>query len=275
MRAIATIGLSLALLAAALGWSPPPAAASSADEQLFVALINQTRAEAGLAPLIVDAELAAQARAWTTVMADADSLSHSPDLSAGISAPWIVLGENVGRHGHHEPEELFQAFVDSPTHYSNLVDPRYGYVGVGVVNTGDGKLWTTHRFMAIDAPATVPSTTAPPRIEPTPTTAPPTTVPPSTPPPTTAPPTSPPATSSPPTTARPSSAGPTTTGTIDLSNGGGPDAATAPIADLPLPEGDTSPVADDPGDRSEPVGPIQADVPTIEEVLIDLVEAGI
>ena len=151
------------LLVVGLLLAAPADAGTAADEQLFVQLINQTRAGAGLAPLTVHPELTQQARSWSSSMSGTDQLAHAPDISRGISAPWTVLGENVGVHGVHDVNQLYAAFVASPGHYANIIDPRYTYVGVGVVVTPEGKLWTTHRFMgtAEPAPTTSPATTAP------------------------------------------------------------------------------------------------------------------
>jgi len=74
----------------------PVSASAVDDEQIFVQLINQLRADEGLAPLAVDAELRSSARSWTASMASNDALAHSPDMTVGITAPWTVLGENVG-----------------------------------------------------------------------------------------------------------------------------------------------------------------------------------
>ena len=162
------------------------AAISPADEATFISMINELRASQGLNSLTSHAELTTQARQWTQVMDDADDLHHAPDLSAGITADWQVLGENVGVHSIHDIDALFQAFIKSPTHYANLVDPRFTHVGVGVVQADDGYVWTTHRFMAVRA--TTPAPTQPP------TTAAPATQPPATPAPTQAPTTQPPTT---------------------------------------------------------------------------------
>ena len=164
---------------------PDPGAA----EAEFVALINQLRASRGLGALSVDGELTAQARSWAGTMAAQGRIFHAGDLSVGISSNWQKLGENVGVGGTVGP--LFQAFVDSPSHLANLVDPGYTRVGVGVVVSGD-RIFTTHRFMSVAAaapppPPPAPAVTAPPVTVP-PTTAPPTTAAPTTsvaPPPTT------------------------------------------------------------------------------------------
>lgn len=151
----------------------------------FVARINQLRASKGLGALSVDAELTAQANQWAATMANAGRIFHASDLSVGIGANWSKLGENVGVGG--DTASLFQAFVNSPTHYANLVDPVYSRVGVGVVISG-GRMFTAHRFMAVAPSAPAPPPTAPPTTAPPPSTAPPTTAPPTTVAPTTAPP---------------------------------------------------------------------------------------
>lgn len=119
-----------------------------AAEADFVGMINQYREAQGLQPLQVDAELTEQSRSWAEDMAADRRLSHAPDLSVGISSRWLVLGENVGVHGLVDLERLFIAFVESPGHLANLVDPRFDRVGVGVAYDDDGAIWTTHRFMS-------------------------------------------------------------------------------------------------------------------------------
>lgn len=143
------------------------------EEQEFVAKINQLRASKGLATLEVNAELTNEARAWADVMRGAGKIFHSSNLAGGITADWQKLGENVGVGG--TVQSLFDAFVASPKHYENLVDPAYRFIGIGVVWDGN-RMFTTHRFMAL-FPPTVPPTTAaqaPPTV---PVTVPPTTQP--------------------------------------------------------------------------------------------------
>lgn len=164
-----------------------PASATTAGpaelEAGFVAKINDLRAGKGLGSLTVDAELTAAARDWAGSMAAAGRISHASSLSSGVSSNWSKIGENVGVGP--ELDSLFQAFVDSPTHYDNLVDPVFTRVGVGVVVV-DGTIYTTHRFMALfpdptptpAAPAAPAPATPPPTTEPAPTTT--TTVPPTT-----------------------------------------------------------------------------------------------
>ena len=158
----------------------------TAEEQQFVAKINDLRASKGLPRLAVDVELTAQARIWSRTMKDAGNIFHSQDLSAGISADWQKLGENVGVGG--TVDALFDAFVASPKHYENLVDPMYRYIGIGVVWDGD-RMFTAHRFMGLfpssPAPKPAPKPAAPKKAPTPKPVAPSTTSPPATDPPTT------------------------------------------------------------------------------------------
>ncbi len=269
------LGLSIVLLAVGSAVKAPPAEAGTVDdEQLFVQLINQVRADVGLPALSVHPELTSGARSWAAAMSSNDQLAHAPDMTVGVTAPWTVLGENVGVHGIHDPNQLFQAFVASPAHYQNLVDPRFQYVGVGVIHaSATGKLWTTHRFMAADIPAPPPTTAAPTTTPPTtasPTTASPTTAAPTTTPPTTAVQNTGAPKTSPPTTVSPVAA-PSTSSPVAV-----PSTATEPAnPGTLLPTASGEPTAQLPISQAEMAELVAPDVSTIEEVLIDLLRAGI
>ena len=67
-----------------------------------------------------------------------------------------------------------QAFINSPAHYANLVDPAWTHVGVGVTFAADGRMYTTHNFMALGggragAAAPAPAAAAPSAPAPAPT----------------------------------------------------------------------------------------------------------
>ena len=172
--------VAIILLGALLALPASPSGASTADDEAtFVAMINNLRTAHGLNALAVDSHLTSQARHWADVMAADDQLKHAGDLSAGMAPGWDLLGENVGVHTIHDLNALFQAFVASPHHLENLLDPRFEYVGVGVTITPSGKVWTTHRFMSVPTPAPAP----PPAPAPTAPPAPATTAPPPPPPP--------------------------------------------------------------------------------------------
>lgn len=124
------------------------AAASPGDEGAFAQAVNQIRAENGLRALQIDAQLSDIARNWSFSMAAAGDISHRSDLRDGVTSRWTALGENVGVGPN--VTDLINAFVNSPGHYKNLVDPRFTHLGTGAV-TVDGVIYTAHEFAAIEA----------------------------------------------------------------------------------------------------------------------------
>jgi hypothetical protein len=167
---VATIIGMLALGGSAF-LSAPAASADVIDsgmESAFVAKINALRASKGLGSLAVHSELVGIARNWSQHMADAGAISHNPDFPNQVTANWRKLGENVGRGG--TVDALFNAFVNSPAHYENLVDGAFNQIGVGVVIKSDGTIFTSHQFMQLGAagspapaPAPAPKAAAAPK----------------------------------------------------------------------------------------------------------------
>lgn len=136
------VGLALAIM-------PGAARAQTVEEETteatFVSNINALRASKGLGALEVHRNLVDKARRWAAEMAGAGRIWHS-HLSDGITADWRKLGENVGTGP--SVMGLHNAFVASPKHYENLVDPDFGYVGIGVVVV-DGIIYVSEMFMEL------------------------------------------------------------------------------------------------------------------------------
>ncbi len=156
----------------AQGDGPPLVSASPSAEDAFIEHLNATRVAAGLEPLRRDSGLVEAARGWARWMGERDDLRHADDIVTGAPADWTKAGENVGRGG--TVRAVWDAFMDSPSHAANVLDPTFTRIGVGVVRTPDGVLYTAHRFAgaASDAPAPVPAEEpappAPPAPEPRP-----------------------------------------------------------------------------------------------------------
>jgi hypothetical protein len=149
--------LLLVMLAAFAATGLVPMASAHADtlseESSFVAQINSLRVSKGLDPLTVDAGITGKARAWAQTMADKNMIWHST-LSDGVTADWQKLGENVGMGG--SVDALQVAFVNSPHHYANLVDPAFRSIGVGVVHSATGILFVSEVFMLARTAAPAP-----------------------------------------------------------------------------------------------------------------------
>lgn len=165
--------LLLGLLVVPLAPKPVDAAqtwtVSPKDERTYIANINSIREANGMRPLALDKNMRAAAREWTAWMADNATLQHADDIVTGAPSDWLKVGENVGRGG--SVDSVWDAFLASPSHRANLLDPAYDLVGVGVLWTADGRLYTTHRFASTESgqqPAPAPSATATPSPRPTP-----------------------------------------------------------------------------------------------------------
>ena len=160
---VALLGVALfaPVLSAAL--AGPAHADPASEEARFLDLTNQLRRSQGLGALATNGELVSVARRWSANMAAAGTISHNMNLPHEVSLYWSKLGENVGVGS--TVDSIQTAFINSPHHYENLVDPLFNYVGIGVVDSG-GKIYVTVDFMqysstATTAAAATPRTTAP------------------------------------------------------------------------------------------------------------------
>jgi uncharacterized protein YkwD len=94
-------------------------------------LINDYRAQHGLASLALDAPLSELAQEQAKRMARERRLSHDgfQERFARARSPTCV--ENVGSH-QGGPEAEFEAWRESPPHAHNLLDPRITRMGIAV-----------------------------------------------------------------------------------------------------------------------------------------------
>ncbi len=114
---------------------------SQAEQQLLV-LANQARAQAGAAPLQMDAGLTAAARAHVVTMVQQQQLSHQfsgePSLPGRIAANSPVrmdqAGENVALDV--DVQQANEHLLESPHHRENLLDPAFNVAGFAVVHDG-------------------------------------------------------------------------------------------------------------------------------------------
>ncbi len=129
------------VILATLVWSlsvPGTALTGSADpneiEADFLALLDEEREAHGVGALAPMAELTAGARLHAAEMAEAGFIFHNADLTSVLADGWLKLGENVGVG--YGAESLHLAFMASPGHRDNVIDPLYDAVGVGTVEAG-------------------------------------------------------------------------------------------------------------------------------------------
>lgn len=112
------------------------------SEQQLLQMANQARAQAGLPPLQLDADLTLAARAHADAMAQRQQLSHQlagePSLASRLA---VVSGQHLDRAGENvaldgTAEEAHAHLMLSPPHRENLLDPGYNVAGFGVVHSG-------------------------------------------------------------------------------------------------------------------------------------------
>jgi uncharacterized protein YkwD len=108
---------------------------------------NQERANAGVAPLAIDAQLVQLARQRAQTMADTNCFSHTEcgpsafDLLGGIGYVYQIAGENIARNNYPDSQTVdvaMNGFMNSPGHRANILETRYTKVGIGVAFGANG-----------------------------------------------------------------------------------------------------------------------------------------
>ncbi len=113
-------------------------------EQADLTALNALRSSQGLPTLVRDSALDRKASAQAVRMARQETIFHSSDLKLGVPDGWSVIGENVGVGG--SIATIQEALKNSPSHYENMVDPRYRKVGVGAVER-NGRIYLVQVFV--------------------------------------------------------------------------------------------------------------------------------
>jgi uncharacterized protein YkwD len=137
---VSTALLSAGLLASSV-LAPAAASATTSREAALLARIDHAREVHGLAPLRPKPGLMAYAREHSAKMASADYLFHTRDFS--VVCCWSAIGENIAYNA--TVRRAHRAFMGSPGHRANILDPRMRRVGVGIVER-NGELWVTEVF---------------------------------------------------------------------------------------------------------------------------------
>jgi uncharacterized protein YkwD len=115
-------------------------------------MMNAARASEGIAELGWDRELGRVAARHARHMLDARRLGHDVgdgDPEQRVESSGIVASD-VGENVAHalDPSMAHRAVWSSPSHRANLLDQRFGRVGVGVANDADGTVWVACLFAA-------------------------------------------------------------------------------------------------------------------------------
>lgn len=115
-------------------------------EREVVELTNNERTNNGLAPLQIDEELSVVAREKSDDMSARNYFDHnsptygSPfDMMRSYGISYKAAGENIAK-GQRTPEEVVNAWMNSPGHRENILNGNFTHIGVGFVEQGNH--WT-------------------------------------------------------------------------------------------------------------------------------------
>ena len=141
-------------------------ATGGAPAAQVLALINQARAAAGLAPLTITAGLDASASAHNSAMAGGCGLSHQcpgePSLGARETAAgvhWTAAGENIGEGGPMADttaaiarmavtltQDMLNEKPPDDGHRRNILSSSFTHIGIAVHRDPSGTVWLTQDF---------------------------------------------------------------------------------------------------------------------------------
>lgn len=124
-----------------------------AQENEVIKLVNAERARNGLQALKSNWELSRVARYKSQDMADKNYFSH---ISPTYGSPFKMMedfgirfssaGENIAM-GQRTPQEVMNAWMNSPGHRANILSPSYTEIGVGLAKDRNGRCYWTQMFI--------------------------------------------------------------------------------------------------------------------------------
>ena len=127
----------------------------SAEEQEVLQLLNALRAEQGLGSLRMDRGLGAAARHHANDMSARGYFSHTTPEGEGPSAragdhgySGRYIGENIA-WGQRSPSQVMASWESSSGHRRNMLNDRYGAIGIGY--DPNGRYWVQVFGDAFDA----------------------------------------------------------------------------------------------------------------------------
>ena len=131
----------------------PEASSLKSYEDEVVRLVNVERAKYGLPALKSHWELARVARYKSQDMIDKNYFSHqSPTYGSpfkmmeSFGLRFSAAGENIA-YGQRTPQEVVNAWMNSPGHRANILSKTYTHIGVGAAKKSNGTLYWTQMFM--------------------------------------------------------------------------------------------------------------------------------
>lgn len=136
------------IVIAALGLAacaPARGGAGRSTQTGMANLINGHRAMVGSPALALCGTLNRAAQAQSNYQASINRMTHSGDIGALANGSgyhgWTALAENVA-YGYPGVTQVVNAWLASPGHRTNLLNPGYQHIGVGLAYHGSTPYWT-------------------------------------------------------------------------------------------------------------------------------------
>lgn len=119
------------------------------DIQAAIFWTNEMRLAQGLSPLDSHNEVRRAAIRKADQMASSGVFEHDGWLSFMLEEFSIGrFGNNIA-HAYTDAAELIDAFSRSPNHLSNMISPRYQFIGIGCVIDSTGHRWWSQNFYGL------------------------------------------------------------------------------------------------------------------------------
>ena len=149
----------------------------SAEEQNFLIILNEYRAQNGAQPLAISEALTKAAFWHAYDMAEkgyfshTDSLGRSPFQRIRDCGYSQSAGENIAGAGiFSTAQSVFNAWKNSPGHDQNMLRRQYGHIGIARISSPyHGWLWVTTFGTGSGGVVVTPTPSPTPTVVPTPT----------------------------------------------------------------------------------------------------------
>lgn len=122
-------------------------------ENQVIKLVNQARVNAGLQPFTANWELSRVARYKSQDMANKGYFNHtSPTYGSpftmmqNFGIKFTAAGENIAM-GQRTAQDVMNSWMNSPGHRSNILNPSFNQIGVGLAKNSNGTCYWTQQFI--------------------------------------------------------------------------------------------------------------------------------
>jgi uncharacterized YkwD family protein/spore coat assembly protein SafA len=126
---------------------------TKASEAEVIRLVNVERSKNGLGPLAANWQVGRVARYKSQDMINKKYFSHtsptygSPfNMMEQFGIKFSAAGENIAM-GQRTPAEVVNAWMNSPGHRANILNPSYTQLGVGLAKDSKGTCYWTQMFI--------------------------------------------------------------------------------------------------------------------------------